>query len=292
MNLCMNLTYYSASFPLFRCYVLFGRYFTSTFYLRCWMCLYSHRKLCHTAIIPNQRFSNHIWSPDSMQTSWVITRLVDRLREPCVVKLNDIRHAELGIGWLPQIFVWKGCDACKSFLCRTCTTHNTMSVYFLLLRTLLHKWLFYIKNNASSPQKKEPVVISKAGFQFSRLPLLELSRYHNQGVEHEHLKNFLAAYQAPLDPFEGDLFDLVSVKSAMRTLLQTNISPTSGEGDLSFLGRPPGIPNLTFQWDFLNQISMIFNNLWRPYLQSRRNVKQNSWLGNFQWFQNRWLQVL
>lgn len=97
------------------------------------------------------------------------------------------------------------------------------------------------------PQKKEPVVISKAGFQFSRLPLLEVSRYHNQGVEHEHLKNFLAAYQAPLDPFEGDLFDLFSVKSAMRTLLQTNISPTSGEGDLSFLGRPPGIPNLTVQ---------------------------------------------
>lgn len=112
-----------------------------------------------------------------------------------------------------------------------------MFVSFLLLHTLIHKWPFYKKNNASSTQNQEPVVISQADFQFSRLPLLELSRYHNQGVEHEHLKNFLAAYQAPLDPFVGDLFDLFSVKSVMRILLQTNISPTSGEGDLSFLGR-------------------------------------------------------
>ena len=45
------------------------------------------------------------------------------------------------------------------------------------------------------------------------------TRYHNQGVEHEHLKSFLAAYQAPWDPFFWVLFDgfFSVVKCAMRS---------------------------------------------------------------------------
>lgn len=146
-------------FPFFWCYVPFGRYFTSIFYLRCWMCTSFYRKICHAVWdILNQRVSNHIESPDSIKTSWLITRLVDTIREPCVsfqgVKLNNIRYADLGIGWWHRMFFLAKCESCKSFLCRTCTADNTMFVYFLLVHSSYKYKLFFEKEITLLPSKK------------------------------------------------------------------------------------------------------------------------------------------